>query len=365
MSTLAPEAQHDEIEHTELSNWLDSHANALDLDQSRAGEVLPALAHADIFRTGVPIALGGSGGTIATAIESVIGVAQHSLTAAFVLWGHRTFIEYVVQSSNSKLRDRWLPPLLAGEIAGASGLSNAMKYLSSIELLQMRASRTPTGWSLSGNLPWITNLRREGFLAAAAFEDADGAPASIFAIPHNADGVQRSDDLELIGMRASNTAALRLEGTTLDDQYRITDDARTFLTQVRPAFLGLQCGMSIGLARRALAAVADAGAGSRTAIQAEANDTATKLTRETGQLLVGVTDGHYLRHPSHLFELRIALANTVNSAVSLEVQAAGGRGYLCNPGDTARRVREASFIPIVTPSLVQLKTQLELYRTSL
>ena len=108
----------------------------------------------------------------------VAAVAQRSLTAAFVLWGHRTFIEYLQHSDNGVLRERTLAPLLKGEIAGATGLSNAMKFLSNIEDLQMHATRHAEGFTLDGSLPWMTNLRREGFIAAAAFEHEDGTPPS-------------------------------------------------------------------------------------------------------------------------------------------------------------------------------------------
>lgn len=62
-----------------------------------------------------------------------------------------------------------------------------MKYLSDIEPLQMHAGRDGKRFVLNGGLPWITNLRREGFVAAAAF-DQEGAPPAIFAVPHNASG---------------------------------------------------------------------------------------------------------------------------------------------------------------------------------
>jgi alkylation response protein AidB-like acyl-CoA dehydrogenase len=361
MSSVVSAIAHGEPASAELGAWLDAHADALDTDASRAADVLPQLAKAGVTRIGVPGSMGGSGGTIADAIVAVADVARHSLTAAFVLWGHRTFIEYLVQSDNVALRSRWLPALLAGHVAGATGLSNAMKYLSSIEPLQMHASRSGSGWSLAGALPWITNLRPQGFVAAAAFEHDDGTPPSIFAIAHDAPGVERSADLDLVAMRASNTAALKVNGTILDDASRIANDARAFLVRVRPAFLGLQCGMSVGLARRALAEVAAANAGSRAALADEAADVDARLTAQTKQLLDGVLSGTFRDEPAALFELRIALAKTVEHAVALEVQASGGRGYLRATGGTARRVREASFVPIVTPSLVQLKAQLAAY----
>jgi alkylation response protein AidB-like acyl-CoA dehydrogenase len=354
----------------ELEAWLDAHAEAIDTEQELAAEILPRLGRAGVFRIGVPAHLGGTGDTVGDAIEAVANVAEHSLAAAFVFWGQRTFIEYLLQSSNETLRTRWLDALLRGELAGATGLSNAMKYLSNIEPLQMKARLLDNAgvhqqWTLDGSLPWITNLRPEGFVAAAAFDHASqdsNVPPSIFVIPHDAAGVVRSVDLDLIALRASNTAALRVEGAVLDDTFRITADAPAWLARVRPGFLGLQCGMSIGLARRCLAAVGETNAGSRAAVEDEAAHLARELDDLTHRLKDGVLKGIFVATPAALFEIRIALAAVVEAAVGLEVQVTGGRGYLRGQGGTARRTREAAFVPIVTPSLVQLKNQLALHR---
>lgn len=351
----------------ELAAWLDENAEAIDAGQDLAAQIVPQLGRAGLFRVGVPAQDGGLDGTTVDAIEAIASVANHSLTAAFVFWGQRTFIEYLLQSPNEGLRSRWLPALLRGEFAGATGLSNAMKYLSNIESLQMSATRledadVPTRWTLNGSLPWITNLRREGFLAAAAFDHSDGAPPSIFAIPHNATGVARSDDLDLIALRSSNTAALRVEDTVLDASWQITPDAPAFLVRVRPAFLGLQCGMSIGLARRALDAVSDSGAAARAAVDDETAQLTHELNGLSKRLFDGVQQGTFLHSPALLFEVRIGLASVVDAALRLEVQASGGRGYLRGQSGAARRVREAAFVPIVTPSIVQLKNQLAQHR---
>jgi alkylation response protein AidB-like acyl-CoA dehydrogenase len=360
-----------------LTAWLDAHAEALDTDAAYASEVLPRLAGDGLLGIGVPAALGGAGGTCIEAAEAIAQVARHSLTAAFVFWGQRAFIEYLVQSENDALRARWLGALLAGEHAGATGLSNAMKHLSDLEPLQMSATPLDADrgdrFALNGALPWITNLRREGFVVAAAFDRSDGAPPFIFAVPHDAHGVVRSDDLDLIALRASNTAALRLEHVELDARWLIAADARAFLMRARPAFLGLQCGMSLGLARRALDAVQAASATVRAALDDDAAALHHTLERLMRRLYDGLASGTFVAAPAALFEARIGLATVVDAAVRLEVQAAGGRGYLRTDlrtagGDpragVARRVREASFIPIVTPSIVQLKHQLAQHRRS-
>jgi alkylation response protein AidB-like acyl-CoA dehydrogenase len=356
----------------ELAAWLDANAEAIDTTQTHAPEILPRLAQAGLLRIGVPAELGGAGGATVDAIRAVAAVASHSLAASFVFWGQRTFIEYLLHSPNHALRARWLPALLAGEMAGATGLSNAMKYLSNLEPLQMSAAplapdaRHDRGgvarWALNGSLPWITNLRREGFIAAAVFDHSNGAAPSIFAIPHDAEGVERSDDLDLIALRSSNTAALKLAGTVLDTGWLIAADAPAFIAQVRPAFLGLQCGMSIGLARRALDAVAASSEATRAAISDETAELAHELDQVSRRLFDGVEHGTFLSMPAALFEVRIKLAALVDAAVRLEVLSAGGRGYLRGQCGAPRRTREASFVPIVTPSIVQLKHQLAQHR---
>jgi alkylation response protein AidB-like acyl-CoA dehydrogenase len=353
-----------------LAAWLDTHAETLDTDATLSGDVVPQLATAGLLRIGVPAELGGAGGTIGDAIDSVADVAEHSLAAAFVLWGQRTFIEYLLQSPNRGLRERLLPKLLCGELAGATGLSNAMKYLCAIEPLQIRAAdapgeRGPNGkpaWRVTGALPWITNLRKQGFVAAAAVDHDAGGPPSIFAIAHDAPGVTRSDDLDLIGLRGTNTAALQMADTRLTDDERITDNAPAWLARVRPAFLGLQCGMSLGLARRSLAGTHEGGPGARAAVADEAGALTAQLDTLKARLKAGVAQGDFVETPARLFELRIALANVVHDAATLEVQTGGGRGYLRGLSGIARRQREAAFVPIITPSLVQLKNQLAAQR---
>ena len=339
--------------------WLDTHAAALDEGVSSPEDLTPKLGQAGLFSIGVPSGLGGHGGSIVDAILSLAGVASHSLTAAFVLWGQRTFIEYLLHSPNDALRERQLPALLEGRHAGATGLSNAMKYLGGIESLQVQAADAPHGLSVSGKLPWVTNLRKGGFVVAAVAERQNGRAPSIIAIPHDAPGVSRSPDLDLVALRSSNTAAIDLVDVQLDASSVIDDDALRFLSRVRPAFLGLQCGLSIGLARRCLSEAQRAA----DALSPEIDAIEHRLALVTQRLLDGVASNAFRVGAAPQFELRIELAEIASSAAALEIQAAGGRGYLrstreTNGPEVARRWREAAFIPIVTPSLTQLKTEL-------
>lgn len=343
-----------------LSRWLDTHAQALDLGDCNPQQVLSQLAAANVLRIGISPRLGGSDGSIADAVEVLAQVAGHSLAAAFVFWGQRAFIEYVLQSPNAALRERLLPSLLSGELAGATGLSNAMKFLSGIEALQVRAHPSADGWILSGRLHWVTNLRKNGFVVAAAIQHEDGRSPFVLAIPDTAPGLQRSADLQLMGLQSSNTAALDFAQVDVGHEWLLHEDARVFLPAVRPSFLGLQCGLAIGLARRALLEVETRLQDGRSILLEPLLEQRQHLEHTVGALKAGMLDGRFLTQPAELFRLRIALAESAADAVQLELQASGGKAYLSEyESGFARRWRESAFVPIVTPSLVQLRAELQ------
>jgi alkylation response protein AidB-like acyl-CoA dehydrogenase len=339
----------------EFAAWLAAEANALDRDQAVASCLLPQLARAGLFAVGAPERFGGDGGQTTDAIEAIAAVSEISLAAGFVFWGHRTYLEYLLQSPNAALRDGLAPPILSGEIAGATALSNAMKFLAGLEGLQIEAREAQGRILIDGKMPWVTNLRKEGFHVAAAVARRDGS-SFIASLRHDAPGLERSPDLDLIAMRATNTAAVKLTDVEITEDDIIAPDAQAWLPKVRPAFLGLQCGMSIGLARRAIKeAIGAVGAG-RGVLSPEIDALSQRLADETQRLHSGIRLSLFQADPASLFRIRIALADIVSEAVGLELQAGGGACYLSQPAEHfARRWREAAFIPVVTPSLVQLK----------
>lgn len=340
------------------------------MDQAPAGiNLLQQFASEGLTRIGVPEELGGDGGSWAETAESIAALAQGSLTAAFVLWSHRTYIECVVRSNNSALREKELPKLLAGEWAGAVGMSNAMKFVCGLEPLEITARpMEPLGprnrpWRIDGVLPWVTNLRAGGFSVAAAVQPAAPGPVPVFAFRSDLPGVRRSQDLALIGLRGSDVAAVHLEDVPMGPECRLHDNLTVWLPQVRPQFLGFQCAMSVGLGRASIAAAQEC-AGRRAVLGLQLAELRQALESDAGKLLDGLQEGRFSSDPAALFQLRIALARHVQRALHLELQAWGGQAYLEShaPG-FARRWRESAFIPIITPSLAQLEIQLDLLKS--
>ncbi|MFJ3058746.1 acyl-CoA dehydrogenase family protein [Herbaspirillum sp. NPDC087042] len=355
-SLIPPSSQLD----ADLAQWLAIHADDLNRNDAVSEEVVPRLARAGLFSIGVPEAQGGAGGDVRDATQAVADVAEYSMAAAFAFWGQRSFIQYLLQSPNRALAERHLPSLLAGERAGASGLSNAMKFLGGIESLQVTAQARANGWRLHGKLPWVTNLRRAGFVAAAAVATTAERAPMVIAFDSALPGVERSDDLDLIALRGSNTAAIALENVAIDAADVLHEDAGRYLPQVRPAFLSLQCGMSIGLSRASLRQALIRSESRRGALVDTICALQQELQTTVAQLLDGVANDHFQTQAAPLFRLRIRLAEIAQQAVGLELQAKGGSAYLApDNNDFLRRWTEAAFVPVVTPSLTQLQAELQ------
>jgi alkylation response protein AidB-like acyl-CoA dehydrogenase len=265
---------------------------------------------------------------LSAAVDVVAGLAERSLAAAFVFWAHRAFMACVLASPNRELVRRLMPDLLHGRLAGAPGLSNAMKFLGGLDRLRVTGVPAPDGVRRNGAVPWATILRGQGFVAAIAAGDEDGDNPSVYALPHDARGVRREPDLDLLALRGTNTAALRLDDVALDASWQLHPQARVFLPAVRPAFVGLQCGLGLGLARAALRAAHAALDGGPSVLSGEIDALAADVAAYRQTLWAGLDDGTLRERPRELLALRLRMVALAADAVALELQALGGRALL-------------------------------------
>jgi len=342
-----------------LLTSLDAHAEQLDTGVAQADELPVRLAQAGLFKVAVPERDGGDGRALSAAIDVAAALAEHSLSAAFVFWAQRAFMACLLASPNRDLVQKLMPDLLHGRLTGAPGLSNAMKFLGGLDRLRIAGAPMEGGVRLNGTVPWATNLRRQGFVAAIAAGDAHGDNPAVYALPHDAPGVAREPDLDLLALRGTNTAALRLNDVALDASWQIHPQARIFLPAIRPAFVGLQCGLGLGLARAAVRAARAALDGRSSALSGEIDALDAGVTAYWQTLSAGLDDGSLRERPRDLLALRLRMVELASDAIALELQALGGRALLrTENGGYARRAREAAFLAVVTPTVVQIKGDL-------
>ena len=343
-----------------LQAWLQNHAAALHEGDAQASALLGQLASADLLRIAVPTLWGGDGSAPHQAVQAIAEVAEHSLTAAFVLWAQRAFVDYLCVSDNAAARERWMPALLQGQLAGATGLSNAMKFLSQLEPLQVQEQRDAQGQlQVGGRLPWVTNLHPANFVVAAAVQPLQaGAQPLVVALESSSAGLSRSQDLDLLGLRGSNTAAIALTDVAVPAHSVLAVQGLSFLKRARPMFLSLQCGMSLGLIRAALRAAEQVGA-AREVLQPRITRAWEVLNTQWQLLSEGLDSGRFVEDAAALFHIRLTLAALVQESIQLELQGSGGRAYLrSHLPDFGRRLQESAFVPVVTPSVTQLQGEL-------
>lgn len=341
----------------EIADWFTQRAVPVDRCQEPAQQGLEMLAERGVLAKGVPETLGGNGGDLLEMVEVIATVAGSCMTSAFVLWCHRMFLEYVSASSNPYLAEQILPQMLHVRRFGATGLANAMKHFAALEEIRVTAERTPEGYVLSGSLPWVSNLVEDRFVVAVAARSAQDM--LLVAVPGDVAGLQCGPRYPLFGLEGTASAALSLDSIHLDAKWVIAHDGEAFLKKIRPIFLLLQSGLAWGLAETSLKNALARLSGPRSVLASQTrqlNAQLHDLVREVRELSQTYAAGD-LSILYGALKVRKELAELAVQAVWLELEAAGGAGYLSASG-TTRRLREAAFLPVQSPSLVQLRTEL-------
>lgn len=351
-SWLLPEAL-----RRDIADWFTERALAVDRCQESAQKGLEMLAERGLLAKGVPEKLGGNGGGLLEMVEVIATVASSCMTSAFVVWCQRMFLEYVATSTNPYLAEEVLPQVLRVNKFGATGLANAMKHFASLEEIRVTAERTSEGYVLAGGLPWVSNLVDNRFVVAVAARSGD--EVLLLAVPGDAAGLQCGPRFPLFGLEGTVSASLRLNDVYLDTKWLIARDGITFLKRIRPIFLLLQSGLAWGLAEAALTNATSKLGGPRMALKDQAErlqDQFRHLVEEV-RSLARMYDSVDASVSYRALKVRKELAELAVQAVWLELEAAGGAGYLSESA-TARRLREAAFLPIQSPSFVQLRSEL-------
>lgn len=133
----------------------------------------------------------------------------------------------------------------------------------------------------------------------------------------------------------------------------------TFLRGIRPTFLTLQTAMCVGLASKSLEEAREGLVGVNSVFAAEVDTTGGRhaLIETTTRCLAASVGTEEAPRPKELLSMRLAAAEVATAAAGLEIRTAGGKGY-ASATPASRRFREATFIPVQSPSEGQLRWEL-------
>ncbi|MFM8573870.1 MAG: hypothetical protein ACKOAU_19900 [Pirellula sp.] len=145
-------------------------------------------------------------------------VAYKSLTDAFVLTQRQAALRRIATSKNPLSESylnkhsgasRWIS-------VGISHLTTSRQYLEKPVVL---ATPTPTGWTVSGTVPWVTAASNSQALVIAACDSEDFAQQYLFYLPMDQASVQPGNQMELLALSESNTCEVHLRNAQLSQSH--------------------------------------------------------------------------------------------------------------------------------------------------
>jgi butyryl-CoA dehydrogenase len=121
-------------------------------------------------------------------------------------------------------KQAWLPRLCSGEILGCFGLTEPDTG-SDAANLRTRAEKTGDGWRISGQKQWISmgNYAKLALIFAQTDPEKKHRGLAAFLVPTESDGFSSSSIHGKLGLRASDTAELQLEGVEVADDALLGD----------------------------------------------------------------------------------------------------------------------------------------------
>jgi alkylation response protein AidB-like acyl-CoA dehydrogenase len=116
-------------------------------------------------------------------------------------------------------KHEWLPRLCTGEILGCFGLTEPDTG-SDAANLKTRAEKTDGGWKITGAKQWISmgNYAKVALIFAQTDPEKKHRGLAAFLVPTESDGFSSSSVHGKLGLRASDTAELSLDGVEVGDE---------------------------------------------------------------------------------------------------------------------------------------------------
>lgn len=219
---------------------------------------LKQLAALGLLGVSVPEELGGGGmGPVAYSL-ALTELARGDAAVAVAVSVTNMVAELIATHGSPELARAWVPRIVSGELVAGSFALSEPEAGSDPASMRTTATRTSTGWLLSGTKQWITSGDHAGAMVVWAISDPSAGRKGItaFVVPGDAKGLTVARLEDKLGLHGSSTAQLVFDGVEVGDDAVLGVPGQGFLLAMI-ALDGGRIGISsqaIGIARGALEA---------------------------------------------------------------------------------------------------------------
>jgi alkylation response protein AidB-like acyl-CoA dehydrogenase len=211
---------------------------------------LRAAAQLGLTAIETPRAQGGHAAGFIAKAAIAEELARSCMSFAFSLINTQNVAARIASTGTAPQIERYLAPLLAGELIGATSLTEPHAG-SDFPAITTLARRSGTGWVLDGEKAWLTNAALVDVIITYAKTDtapgSDGIAA--FLVDARAPGFERLPPYALIGGHAIGAGGFRLTGYRAEEQALFYQPGQAFkralagINGARTYVAAMCCGM--------------------------------------------------------------------------------------------------------------------------
>ena len=199
-------------------------AAAWDREERFPHELVPRLGELGLLGTCVPEELGGAGASFVAYIAVIEELSRADASVGVTVAVHTSAATLpIVRHGTPAQREALVPPMARGEIIGAFALTEPASGSDAAALASRAEPDGSGGYRLHGRKQWITNGGFAGRLIVFARSEPDPGARGItaFVLDAPGDGLVIEREAEKLGLHASSTVDLALDGVAVGPERRL------------------------------------------------------------------------------------------------------------------------------------------------
>ncbi|TWT78040.1 Glutaryl-CoA dehydrogenase [Posidoniimonas polymericola] len=328
-----------------LCQELASRADATDASGEFPAEQIRLCGEAGVYEWFLAPEWGGQAWTDADIVRGYLELSRACLSTTFAITQRTGACRRIAGGGNDQLKQRLLPGLATADSFATVGISHLTTSGRHLAEPMLAAEPVDGGWRLTGRAPWVTGgVAADWLVLGASIVDQGDATGEevLLATPTDADGLTVGDRFELVGVTASSTGPVVLEGVFVPTEQLINGPAEKVMSIGRGGNTGgyETSTLALGLASAAIGFLGD-----EATRRNDLRPAHQRLAGEAADLehdLLAVAAGE----PACSNEsLRTRANSLVLRATQAALSAAKGRGYVAGH-PVGRWCREALFFMV-------------------